>query len=196
MSPNAAVLATNNCDFPEELWNGQKGLMISLTNWGNIPVLVKKQSQVGEIERAEFVAKDDPHWKVEFEANARVCHISSEDRSERLREQLKIGDAVSDVQKMKLAELLLQHGEAFALTDDDLGETSIVEHVIDTKGAPPVSTCPRRIPYVLREELEKELENLHRGMDVLKSLTAHMHQHWCLYVRKEVAYVYVLTTEH
>ena len=113
ISRNAAVLAANNCDFPEELWNGQKDLMISLTNWGNMPVLVKKQSQVGEIERTEFVAKDDPHWKVEFEANARVCHISSEDKSEQLREQLKIGDAVSDVQKMKLVELLLRHGAGF-----------------------------------------------------------------------------------
>ena len=39
----------------------------------------------------------------------------------------------------------------------------MVEHSIDTKGAPPVSTCLRRIPYALREELEKELEDLQRS---------------------------------
>ena len=128
-----------------------------------MPVLVKKKKgQVGEIEHVELVAQDDRHWKVEFEANSRVCHISSEDRSKQLREQSKVGDAVSDVEKITLVELLLQHGEAFAQTDKDLGETSIVEHVIDTKGASPISTCPRRILYVLREELEKELENLQR----------------------------------
>ena len=38
-----------------------------------------------------------------------------------------------------------------------------MEHSIDTKGAPPVSTCLRRIPYALREELEKELEDLRRS---------------------------------
>ena len=97
-----------------------------------MPVLVRKQSQVGEIERAEFLAQNDSHWEVECEANARVCHISSEDTSHRLKEQLKIGDAVSDVQKIELVELLLKHGKAFALSDEDLGETSIVEHVIDT----------------------------------------------------------------
>jgi len=56
----------------------------------------------------------------------------------------------------------LRYGEVFALTEDNLGETSVVEHAIDTKGTPPVSTCPRRMPSILREELEKELGNLQR----------------------------------
>ena len=57
----------------------------------------------------------------------------------------------------------MRQGEAFALTDEDLGETSIVEHSIDTKCAPPVATCPRRIPYALRDDLEKELEDLQKS---------------------------------
>ena len=51
---------------------------------------------------------------------------------------------------------------AFTLSDNELGETSVVEHSIDTKGALPVSTSPRGILYSLRTELEKELENLQR----------------------------------
>ena len=66
------------------------------------------------------------------------------------------------MQKKGLVELLLRHSEAFALTDE-LGETSIVEHAIDTKDAPPVSTSLRRIPYALRDELEKELDNLQKS---------------------------------
>ena len=85
-----------------------------------------------------------------------------ENRNEHLRRQLKIGDTVGDTKKTELVELLLQHGDAFALTDEDLGQTSIVEHAIHSNGAPPVSTCSRRIPYVLKEELEKELDNLQR----------------------------------
>ena len=50
--------------------------------------------------------------------------------------------------------------KTFALSDDELGETSVVEHSIDTKG--PVSTNPHQILYSLRIELEKELENLQR----------------------------------
>ena len=109
----------------------------------------EKESQIGKVDQVDLVAQDDPHW--ESKPNVRVCQLDSKDRQKLLQEQLKIGDAINEAQKKELAELLLRQGEAFALTDEDLGETSIVEHSIDTKGAPPVATCPRRIPYALIE---------------------------------------------
>ena len=85
----------------------------------------------------------------------RLCQPGSDERNVRLKERLRIGDAVTEQQKTELLSVLLQLGEAFALNDDELGETSVVEHSIDTKDAPPVSTSVRRIPYALRGELEK-----------------------------------------
>jgi len=76
-------------------------------------------------------------------------------RKKLLQEQLKIGDAINEAQKRKLIELLLKLGKAFVLINEELGETSIVEHTIDTKGAPPVSTCLRRVAYLLTAELER-----------------------------------------
>jgi len=57
--------------------------------WGGMPVLVKKQSQVGEIEHVDLVACNDPHWKVESDVDSslRVCHISDENRNEHLKKQ-------------------------------------------------------------------------------------------------------------
>ena len=75
---------------------------------------------------------------------------------------MRIGDAATGKQKEELIQVLAQLSNAFALSDDELGETSVVEHSIDTKGAPPVLTSPRQIPYSLRTELEKELESLQR----------------------------------
>lgn len=72
-----------------------------------------------------------------------------------------------------MISVLLQSSEAFTLNDDELGETSVVEHSIDTKAAPPVSTNLRRIPYALRDELEKELENLQRTGCIEKSNSAY-----------------------
>lgn len=46
------------------------------------------------------------------------------------------------------------------MNDDELGETYIVEHSIDTGDARPSKTFPRRLPYALRKELEEELEKL------------------------------------
>ena len=42
ITPNAELLAANQCDFQVELWNGEKDVMVSLTNWGNLPVRIKK----------------------------------------------------------------------------------------------------------------------------------------------------------
>ena len=48
----------------------------------------------------------------------------------------------------------------FALDDSELGETDVVTNSIDTGNAPPVRINPRRLSYVLRKELEKEMEAL------------------------------------
>jgi len=39
--------------------------------------------------------------------------------------------------------------------DKELGDTSLVEHVIDTGQANPTGTTPRRLPYSQRAELEE-----------------------------------------
>ena len=47
-----------------------------------------------------------------------------------------------------------------ALTDEELGETNLVTHSINTGDAKPVKTLPRRLPYVLQRELEEEMNKL------------------------------------
>ena len=54
----------------------------------------------------------------------------------------------------------MQHNGVFALDDQELGETDLVTHSIDTGNAKPVQTLPRRLPYALRKELELELSTL------------------------------------
>ena len=52
------------------------------------------------------------------------------------------------------------YNDVFALSDDELGETNVVTHAIDTRNAPPVKSTARRLPYSLRKELEEEMDNL------------------------------------
>ena len=174
--PNEEVLATKHCDLPEGLWSGDKDAMIPVTNWGEVPVFITKHSQIGKIEPVDVVSKEDPHWKMELpqiQFPVRLCQLGSDDRNVLLRERLRIGDAVTGGQKEELISVLLQLNEAFALGEEELGETNVVEHSIETKDAPPVSTSSRRIPYALREELEKELENLQRIGCIEKSHSAY-----------------------
>ena len=58
-------------------------------------------------------------------------------------------------------DVLCSMNDVFALTEHELGETNLVEHQIDLEqDTLPVRTTPRRLPYALRTELEKELTKL------------------------------------
>jgi len=48
----------------------------------------------------------------------------------------------------------------FALCDEELGETDVATHSINTGDAKQVKTQPRRLPYALRQELEEEMRKL------------------------------------
>ena len=63
-------------------------------------------------------------------------------------------------EKQDVDKLLLAHTEVFALSDYELGETDLVTHGIDTGNSPPVKALPCRLPCVLRQELETEMQKL------------------------------------
>ena len=54
----------------------------------------------------------------------------------------------------------MKKSEVFALSDEELGETDVVEHSIDTSTAKPMKQPPRRLPYALQKQLEDELDKL------------------------------------
>ena len=72
---------------------------------------------------------------------------------EEVRKRLQIAGRCTERDHMQLKELLLQHNGVFALDDQELGETDIVTHSIDTSNAKPVQALPKRFPYALRKEL-------------------------------------------
>ena len=164
MSPNADTLGELTCDFLEGLWSGESTVLIPVNNWGSDSVKVTKGTIVGRIEGVELVRKEDSFWREQAtpDQTIRRCAASKVqgDRKDELRKQLCIGEPGNSTEQDKLLNVLLEHNEAFALNDLELGETDIVQHSINTAGAPPVKTFPRRIPYTLRKELEEELDNL------------------------------------
>ena len=73
-----------------------------------------------------------------------------------LKEQLYIGECSAE--DRALQKMILSHHNIFALSDEELGETSLVEHEITLTDRAPITTPPRRLPYTLHTELEEELE--------------------------------------
>ena len=162
MSPTETVLANVGCDFVEQLWDGESTVLIDLNNWGAEPQTLDKGQEIGLIEPVTLVERDDLIWNdTEENTSVRVCLIEGQgERKEELRKRLQISGSCTEEDRKQLEELLLQHNGVFALDDQELGETDLVTHSIDTGNAKPVQTLPRRLPYALRKELELELSTL------------------------------------
>ena len=70
----------------------------------------------------------------------------------------------------QLSKLLMKHQSVFQLKGEPLGRTHLVEHEIHTTG-PPVRQPPRRFPIGLREEGEKQIQEM-LEKDVIETSTS------------------------
>ena len=118
---------------------------------------------VGELEQVALVKWSDPLWEETVNPLVGVCHLPDDlldDRQAQLQGRLSLDVSVEGEARELFMRLLLSEHQAFALSEQELGETDVVEHVIDMGNAKPVKACPRRLQYALRVELEKERDRL------------------------------------
>ena len=127
-----ANLAKAQCNFVEELWTGAEALNVPITNWTVEPIVVAKDQMVGEIEEVSLVDKDDAIWEDKPELVARVINQGADDhhaeRKGRLQQQVVVGKGCSLEERSILLQTLLDKHKVFALSDQEFGETNLVEH--------------------------------------------------------------------
>ena len=153
-------LANQLCDFHEALWTGTTNAVISLNNWGSEPITLFKGQQIGYIEPAGIVPEDDPVW-TDSSVQVLVCQdMNDPARLRQLQEHLQFGDQLVTTEREQLSQMLARQADVFALSDEELGETELVTHEIDTGNARPVRAMSRRLPYAVKKELEEELKRL------------------------------------
>ena len=82
-------------------------------------------------------------------------------RQQKLLESIGTLETLTPAQQQKLTDFLKEHNTAFALEEGERGETDLVEMHIDTSDAAP-QRCPppRRMPFVVREEVAKQLDRM------------------------------------
>ena len=73
---------------------------------------------------------------------------------------MSIGKQCSAKDRSALLDMILANHCTFALSDEGLGETNLVENDINLIYSVSITTHPRRLPYALHTELEEELERL------------------------------------
>ena len=127
------------------------------------PQILKKGTEVGYVEQASIVDYGDSIWKDHWEelpeysneVLVRLCQ--AENHLDKLQHQIKI---YSDEERDQSLNHLLKKNKVFALSDEELRETNVVEHSLDITGAKPVKEAPRRLPFALRQQMELELYEL------------------------------------
>ena len=81
---------------------------------------------------------------------------SCEKRTEELLNALNLpAEKLTEHQYQLLVALVKNYSDVFALTDKELGCTSIVQHVIDTGDHSPIRQQPYRVPVVHREKISQ-----------------------------------------
>ena len=70
--------------------------------------------------------------------------------------------SVSDSIRHQLLSVLARRLDVFAVDDDDVGHTTLIEHRIETGTSLPLSQRARLVPYARRIFIERELNRLLR----------------------------------
>ena len=60
----------------------------------------------------------------------------------------------------KLIDCALQYDDVFAIDSGERGEVKGVEHTIDTAESSPISQTPRRVPFALRDEISRMVQEM------------------------------------
>ena len=65
---------------------------------------------------------------------------------------MSIGKECNTEDRAAVLDMILANHCTFALSDQELGETDLMEHDIKLTDCIPITTHPRRLPYALRAE--------------------------------------------
>ena len=124
----SSELEGQQCDLLEGLWEDDKEFNVSVTNWGMRPVTISKDTVIGKLEVVELVAVGNSVWEKQSPLVAVVSDSSIPSQQKRqLEEQLCIGECnVED--RATLQKVILLNHDIFALSNEELGETNLVEH--------------------------------------------------------------------
>ena len=127
---------------------------VTITNNGGYTVKLDADTEVGHVE--EFEPHKDGKWK---KSAVQVMAVSVPERVEKLMELLShgiVGSGTDDQQKVR--NLLLEHHEAFALSETEQGRTDLVQFKIDTGDAIPKKQPVHRVPFAVHNEVQHQLK--------------------------------------
>ena len=133
---------------------------VVIANTGCAPVLLREGRIIGNIQSCDVCPTDTPSddGGTDFQ-EVNMSAIEQQTDSSRME---KLLDALSldtlnlpPERKSELLSLLNEFPYLFALDPTELGRTSLVTHRIDTGDSVPIRQQPRRVPFALRDHVNR-----------------------------------------
>ena len=120
-----------------------------------------KGTVLGVVESAEVLGVSPDAETVEPQPTT-VSRCDSSDQGQRkikLLDKLKL-PALPPDELRRLKDLLADHHDVFSVEEGERGETDIVQFGIDTGDSPPQKQPPRRMTFVVRKKVAKQIKQM------------------------------------
>ena len=134
-----------------------------ITNPTGCSMVLEEGSALGDAMPATVVASANDGKTVAPERHSTLRQVQSKPvawRQQELMESIGSLGTLAPSQRQKVLEFLKQHHAAFALEENERGETDLVEMTIDTGDAKPQRCPPRRMPFAVRGEVARQLDKM------------------------------------
>ena len=140
-----------------------------------------KGFDIGTLEEAEVVLtsvdtpKEDEKidvWCDKTEKDTVVNAVTTvSKRQHKVREMFQNNLSLPELEKEKFCRFLMDHHTVFSLEDNERGETNLVQLEIDTGDAQPRRQHPRRLPYVAKQEVARQLKTMQEAGIIQPSIS-------------------------
>ena len=162
------VQAVPSYDYLDQ---GSRNLNVSLQNNSREKVVMKRGTKVAVVMSANIIPPTLAPKKEESDSN-KITQEPSQ-RLQQLLDKLDLSNISdwTDVEQGKVRSLMEKYEHLFALTDLELGKTSLVKHQINLSDAQPFKERYRKIPPHQYEEVKKHLEEMLKVGVIRKSIS-------------------------
>ena len=143
MSENENQMISMNSCITEV--DKDQNLVVTIENHGLQPVILEKGLEIGYLEPIQLVSKGDEICAVAAATDGEqaqqdfpeINHCSDE-----LYSQLDLEVTLTEGEKGKLRNLVIEYSDVLAKDPSELGRTNVVQHTIDTGTHPPIKQLP------------------------------------------------------
>ena len=135
---------------------------IRLVNPSAQPVKIFRRTRLADFEQVDNdIAAYELHEPEHFE----VSSVSFDSDEHKLQDDYSdlpaLSDSVlNDGNRIKFQNFFRKYRDVFAFSNDQLGRTSLVQHVIDTGDAMPIKQRPCRTSPECKQEIDRQVEDM------------------------------------